>query len=110
MFCAFSGDALILRVYGNAVAFHPRDKEWKELVAKFPEYPGARNIFKLHVDLVTTSCGTGVPEMTVVRSRAEAQLLPWYADLGTDGVKNFWRKKNVESLDGRPTGIFKPAP
>ncbi|WP_259988479.1 hypothetical protein [Sulfitobacter sp. S190] len=106
MFCAFLGDPLILRTYGNATVVHPRDEEWKELASLFPDHAGARNIFTLEIDLVTTSCGTGVPEMAVVRSRGETDLEPWYADMGERAVEAFWEKKNTVSLDGQPTGIF----
>ncbi len=106
MFCAFNGDALILRVYGDADVIHRRDKEWDTLHAQFPDYAGARNIFRLKIDLVTTSCGTGIPEMEVIRSRGETELVPYYADLGEAGVEKFWRRKNTESLDGEPTGLF----
>jgi hypothetical protein len=106
MFCAFEGDALILRTYGEASVIHPRDAEWETLCKLFPDYAGARNIFVLDIDLVTTSCGTGVPEMSVVRSRGETELEPWYADLGPEKVKDFWRKKNLVSLDNQPTGLF----
>ncbi len=106
MFCAFEGDAFTLRVYGAAQVIYPRDKEWSQLYRLFPDYAGARNIFKLSIDLVTTSCGTGVPEMSFVRPRADTELLPWYADMGEDGVDAFWRKKNMVSIDGGPTGIF----
>lgn len=105
MFCGFEGDPLLLRVYGTARVFHPRDREWAALYAKFPDYAGARNIFDLTVDLVTTSCGTCVPEMSVIRPRAETELVPWYADMGPDGVRDFWERKNTTSLDGDPTGI-----
>ena len=108
MFCAFSGKPLTLRIYGNAIAYHSRDAEWQELTQAFPDYPGTRNIFKLNIELVTTSCGTGVPEMEVVRPRADTELLPWYDSLGADGMEKFWRKKNLQSLDGKPTGIFEP--
>jgi len=106
MFCAFDGDALILRVYGAAQVIYPQHNEWDQLYSLFPDYAGARNIFKLDIDLVTTSCGTGVPEMAFVRPRADTELVPWYADMGEDGVDAFWRKKNVVSIDGAPTGIF----
>ena len=108
MFCAFAGKPLILRVYGNATVYHPRDAEWQELTQSFPDYPGTRNIFKLDIELVTTSCGTGVPEMQVVRTRADTDLLPWYGTLGSEGMEKFWRKKNLQSLNGKPTGIFDP--
>ena len=44
--------------------------------------------------------------MEVVRSRGETELVPYYANLGEDGVEKFWRRKNAESLDGKPTGLF----
>jgi hypothetical protein len=106
MFCAFKGDHLILRTYGNASVIHPRDAEWENLYALFPDYAGARNIFVLDIDLVTTSCGSGVPEMSVVRSRGETDLEPWYAEMGHEKVEAFWKKKNLVSIDGQPTGIF----
>ncbi|MCU0912376.1 MAG: pyridoxamine 5'-phosphate oxidase family protein [Rhodobacteraceae bacterium] len=106
MFCAFEGEAMILRVYGQAATFHPRDAAWSDLAPLFPEIAGSRQIFDLRVDLVQTSCGTGVPRMAFVADRAEEELVPYYERLGPDGVKDYWQRKNVSSLDGRPTGIF----
>ncbi|MFT5797223.1 MAG: hypothetical protein ACI84R_001280 [Candidatus Azotimanducaceae bacterium] len=106
MFCAFKGDHMILRTYGTAEVIHPRDPQWDELYALFPDFAGARNIFVLDVDLVTTSCGSGVPEMVVVRSRGETDLEPWYAEMGPEKVEAFWKKKNLTSIDDYPTGIF----
>jgi len=106
MFCAFEGDPLILRVYGAARMIYPRHDEWEALSGLFPDYAGARNIFVLDIDLVTTSCGTGVPEMRFVKPRADTELVPWYAEMGPSGVDAFWKKKNVVSIDGQPTGIF----
>ncbi|MGB7240928.1 MAG: pyridoxamine 5'-phosphate oxidase family protein [Sulfitobacter sp.] len=106
MFCAFEGDHLTLRVYGSARVIHPRDAQWDALYGHFPDFAGARNIFELDIELVTTSCGSGVPEMSVVRTRAETDLVPWYDDMGPEGVTDFWQKKNVTSIDGFPTRIF----
>ncbi|MCF2870153.1 pyridoxamine 5'-phosphate oxidase family protein [Octadecabacter sp. G9-8] len=106
MFCAFKGDALILRTYGQARVIHPRDAQWDEYYGLFDDFTGARNIFVLDIDLVTTSCGSGVPEMSVVRSRGETEMEPFFADMGPEKVKAFWKKKNSTSLDGQPTGIF----
>jgi len=44
--------------------------------------------------------------MGLVRTRAETDLLPSYENMGKDGVEKYWRKKNVLSIDGRPTGLF----
>ena len=106
MFCAFKGDHLILRTYGNAKVIHPYDPEWNTHYALFPDFAGARNIFVLSIDLVTTSCGSGVPEMSVVRSRGETDMEPFFAEMGPEKVKEFWKKKNLTSLDDYPTEIF----
>ena len=105
MFCAFEGSARILRVYGTARVVHPSDIEWPELADDFPEMPGTRQIFDLEIDLVQTSCGTGVPIMTPVKQRGPDELLPFYAEMGPDGVRDYWRRKNRLSLDGVETGI-----
>jgi hypothetical protein len=109
MFCAFEGDALILRLYGQARVFHPRDPDWPDMVAAFPELAGSRQIFDLTIDLVQTSCGTGVPVLDYRHSRAETELVPFYAEMGPDGVKDYWRRKNTQTIDGKPTGIFDDA-
>ena len=106
MFCAFQGDPMILRVYGTAKTLHPRDSEWDELVDMFPAMAGSRQIFDLSVDLVQTSCGTGVPLMDFVGQRGEDQMLPFYAEMGEDGVKDYWQRKNSLSIDGKPTGVL----
>ncbi len=106
MFCAFQGRALILRVYGQAKAIHPKDTAWADLIGLFPEMAGSRQIFDLQIDLVMTSCGTGVPLMDFVDQRGPAELLPFFQDMGPDGVEDFWRKKNSVSIDGKPSGIL----
>lgn len=104
MFCAFDGDALILRLYGQAEVYLPRDAEWQDLVAAFPEIAGSRQIFDLTIDLVQTSCGTGVPIMEYKRPRADTELVPFCAEMGEKGVAEYWRRKNATSIDGKPTG------
>ena len=106
MFCAFKGDAMILRVYGTARVLHPRDAGWAEHLGRFPGMAGSRQIFDLGIDLVQTSCGTGVPVMRFERSRGEEELLPFYEEMGPEGVEAYWRRKNKETIDGAPTGIF----
>jgi len=106
MFCAFEGAHLILRVYGSASVVHQQDKEWQSLYAMFPDYAGARNIFTVDIELVTTACGSGIPEMSVTRSRAETDLLPFFEEKGQTEIEVFWRKKNLTSIDGAPTGLL----
>lgn len=105
MFCAFDGAAMILRVYGRAKTLHPRDAGWAEASAGFPPLAGSRQIFDLSIDRVQTSCGTGVPEMSLVRSRGEEELVPFYDEMGPTGVEAYWQRKNRRSIDDQPTGI-----
>lgn len=69
MFCNFEQPALILRLYGRARAVLPADAEWDELAANFQLLPGTRQIFFMDVVNVQTSCGYGVPLMTLDRER-----------------------------------------
>lgn len=106
MFCAFEGDALILRVYGTAKTLHPRDAGWDEAISDFPPMAGSRQIFDMTIDLVQTSCGTGVPIMPFAHDRGPDELLPFYDDMGEDGVRDYWQRKNAQSIDGVATGII----
>jgi len=105
MFCAFEGDAMILRVYGTAKVLHPDDEGWDQLIAQFSAMAGSRQIFELEIDLVQTSCGTGVPFMQFVADRGPTEMLPFYEGMGEDGVKAYWARKNRHSIDGKETGI-----
>lgn len=104
MFCAFEGDPLILRLYGHARVFHPRDAEWDSLVTLFPAIPGARQIIDVSVDLVQTSCGFGVPLFEFKSDRD--QLEEWAKKKGSEGIQKYWEEKNRMSIEGKPTGIM----
>jgi len=106
MFCAFEGDAYILRVYGQAKIVHPKDALWESALADFPVIAGSRQIFDMTIDMVQVSCGTGVPFMEFVKDRAEDELVPYYENMGPDGVEKYWRRKNALSIDNKPTGIL----
>lgn len=105
MFCAFEGDARILRVYGNADVIHPTDTRWDEVAGQFPKMAGSRQVFELDIDLVQISCGTGVPLMEYKSQRGPDEMLPYFEEMGVNGVRDFWTRKNATSLDGKPTGI-----
>ena len=94
---------MILRLYGDARVIHKNDGEWQTLYALFQPIVGARQIFDLTVDLVSTSCGMGVPFFDYVGDRE--QLNQWAAKKGEDGLQEYWRTSNQLSLDGKPTGI-----
>lgn len=104
MFCAFEGNPMILRLYGQARVIHMNDPEWGDLYALFVPIPGTRQIFDLTVDLVQTSCGMGVPLYDYAGDRDD--LRNWAVKKGPEGLEKYWREKNEISLDGKPTHIL----
>lgn len=104
MFCAFEGNPMILRLYGNAQVFHERDPEFNKYIELFPELPGARQIFRLSIDLVQTSCGMSVPYFDFKEDRN--QLNDWASTRGEEGIKGYWDEKNRTSIDGKETNIL----
>jgi len=104
MFCAFEGKPMILRLYGEARAFHERDSFWKEHIGKFPEIAGSRQLIEMRIKLVQTSCGMGIP---LLDYKAERNMLNiWAENKGAKGLMEYMGKKNTNSLDGLPTGIL----
>ncbi|WPP50360.1 pyridoxamine 5'-phosphate oxidase family protein [Catalinimonas niigatensis] len=104
MFCAFEGKPLILRLYGTAKTYHPRDEEWGLYIHLFPDLAGSRQLIDIHVELVQTSCGMAVPFMEYQGEREELKF--WAEKKGEARLKEYWKEKNTSSLDGQPTGIL----
>ena len=102
MFCSFTEESKVLRVYGHAQAYRPYTPEWDAHIGRFPSLPGARQIIVMDVDLVQTSCGFGVPQFDYLGDRE--LLRNWAKKKGDDGIKAFWKERNRISLDGKPTG------
>ncbi|SMF65861.1 Pyridoxamine 5'-phosphate oxidase [Alteromonadaceae bacterium Bs31] len=103
MFCAFEGAPLILRAYGEAKVLHRKDQEWQAYAALFPESVAARQIFILHVTRVQSSCGMSVPYYKYESDRQD--LAKWSERQGTEGIENYWLRKNQKSIDGFNTEI-----
>jgi len=104
MFCAFDGNPKILRLYGKAVAAHPRDAQWDELSQLFEPHQSARQYVDFQIDLAQTSCGYGVPFYDFTSERDNMDR--WLASRGEEGIEEYWAEKNLVSLDGLPTHIF----
>jgi hypothetical protein len=104
MFAAFTGKPMILRLYGTAIAVHHNEPEWQRLYPLFDPLPGARQIFILDIDLVQTSCGMAVPLYEYAGDRE--QLNNWAEKKGQAGIEEYWREKNVLSIDGDASGII----
>lgn len=100
MMCNFEQPALILRIYGRGRPVLPQDDDWAELAAHFTLLPGTRQIFDIVVESVQTSCGWGVPVMTLDKERET--LVKYHAQ--SDPAK--WEAKmagRTRSIDGLPT-------
>lgn len=103
MFCAFEDKPLILRLYGTAKTLYAGDNKWDEYLQMFSDAKGARQIFEVEVERVQTSCGFGVPLYEYQEQRT--LLTDWTEKKGEEGVKEYWEKKNMQTIDGKPTGM-----
>jgi hypothetical protein len=103
MFCAFSGPPMILRLYGRGQAFHVGEAGFDERAVHFAEIAGKRQIVEVAVEEIVTSCGFGVPLMEFSSQRDT--LVRWAEKKGDEGIRAYWREKNMLSFDRLPTGV-----
>jgi hypothetical protein len=101
MFCSFTDKPLILRLYGKGEVVSPGSSQWDNLIDRFTDLPGKRQLILLHLESVQTSCGYGVPIYELQSERST--LLDWATSKGTAGVSVYQRQKNLTSIDGLPT-------
>ena len=97
---------LILRLYGTCHPVLPQHPEWEELAAHFTILPGTRQIFDITVNTVQTSCGWGVPVMsleverlTLVKYHAQSDETAWM-------TKTSGRNRSIDGLPTTPTDRF----
>ena len=101
MFCNFQQPALILRVYGQGAPVVPWDRGWDELATHFTLLPGTRQIFDIAVESVQTSCGWGVPLMTLERERPSLLKHHANADPAEWAGKHRTRRTSIDVLPAR---------
>ncbi|KPP94133.1 MAG: pyridoxamine 5'-phosphate oxidase family protein [Erythrobacter sp.] len=106
MFCNFERPALILRIYGRGVPVLPQDDGWEELAAHFTLMPGTRQIFDIAVEGVQTSCGWGVPFMTLEGERDTLRKAHRQSDPEKWTAKAARRTTSIDGLPTRPTDRF----
>ena len=113
MMCNFRQPALILRIYGRGTAVLPADAGWNELAAHFTLLPGTRQIFDIAVESVQTSCGWGVPAMSLEHERET--LVKWHGQKDPEEWVALYqsRTSSIDGLPVRPTDRYisgKPTP
>ena len=98
MWCALAGPPRILRIYGQGEVVLPGTERWQELMPRFTELPGARQLIVVQAERVVTSCGFGVPLFSYEGERNT--LLHWAEKKGGEGIREYQREKNQRSIDG----------
>lgn len=106
MFCAFDNPALIFRIYGRGQAVLPQDAGWDALAAYFDLLPGTRQIFDITVESAQTSCGWGVPRMTLEAERATLVKYHRQSDPAAWMTKVAGRTRSIDGLPTRATDRF----
>lgn len=106
MMTNFQQPALILRLYGQGKPVLPADPEWAELAAHFTLMPGTRQIFDIAVDSVQTSCGYGVPIMTMEKERPTLVKYHAQSDPAQWEAKMAGRTHSIDGLPVRPTDRY----
>ena len=107
MLCAVDGAPLILRLYGRGQTYAVGSDAYEKLLTDAYDgiAPlGARQIVRLDVDLVQTSCGFGVPFFEYAGERET--MARWAEAKGEDGLVAYRLEKNTHSIDGLPTGLL----
>lgn len=102
MFCAFDTPPLILRLYGRGTAILPQDEGFGAIATHFPRLPGVRQVFRIAIDSIQTSCGWGVPQMALAKERAT--LVKYHAQ--QDPAKRLAKiADRTASIDGLPQRV-----
>lgn len=106
MFCNFERPALILRIYGRGKPVLPQDAGWDELAGHFTLLPGTRQIFDIAVESVQTSCGWGVPFMSLEGERDTLKKAHRQSDPAEWEAKMATRVRSIDGLPTRPTDRY----
>ncbi|HHL45082.1 MAG TPA: pyridoxamine 5'-phosphate oxidase family protein [Gammaproteobacteria bacterium] len=105
MFCSFSEKPLILKLYGQGKVIRQQDEAWQTCHPHFPDLPGERQIILMEIASAQTSCGYGVPVVDGNLQERET-LKNWAEKKGEEGIRNYWLRNNLTSIDGLPTHLL----
>ncbi|MBV9331717.1 MAG: pyridoxamine 5'-phosphate oxidase family protein [Alphaproteobacteria bacterium] len=109
MMCAFEGPPMILRLYGKGEVLSRESAEYREILKTHfnnAERLGARQMIRLRIESVATSCGYAVPHLEF---RAERKVLDeWFERKGPEAIRKYWENNNLVSIDGLASGLEVP--
>jgi hypothetical protein len=107
MFCSFTKQAKILRIYGRGHVVLPDDPSWQALATRFAQNGthGAdrrdrRAIIVVEADRISDSCGYAVPRMELTEERD--LLAQTAAQQSLAELAEYREEKNAVSIDGLP--------
>lgn len=100
MFCAFAGPPRIVRLHGRGRVVAAGSAGFGALAPHFEGSGGVgvRSIIEVDVLRVSDSCGYGVPLMEFSSHRPTMDQ--WSRRKGASGIREYWRAKNLRSIDG----------
>ena len=104
MFCAYEGDANILRLYCEARCIQEKDDNWEEYIKHFSIKRASRQVFEVKILSINNSCGMGIPLYDFVSQREE--LSNFYDNATKEEHLAYMKKKNQTSFDGKDTKLF----
>jgi hypothetical protein len=100
MFCSFTRNSRILRLFGTGRTVRPHDIEFPSLAAHFGEqHAGTRAVIVIDVERIADSCGYAVPYYELVDERP---VLDAYLSKATDEKLASLVDRNRYSVDGLP--------
>jgi hypothetical protein len=100
MFCSFTRNSRILRLFGTGRAVRPDEVEFTGLRMHFGgEHPGVRAIIVIDVERIADSCGYAVPYYQLVDERP---VLDKALAKATDEKFASLVDRNLHSIDGLP--------
>lgn len=101
MFCSFTRQSRILRLYGTGRVVRPDDAEFTRIAACFGrEHPGVRAAVVIDVERIADACGFAVPYYDLVGERPV--LDDYHATVAEEKFARRIAGDNGRSIDGLP--------
>lgn len=100
VFFATVGPPRIVRLHGRGSVVERDAPTFSEFAQYFPaaDGVGVRSIIVVDLERVSDSCGYGVPLLSFEEHRPTMDQ--WSRRKGPDGIRDYWKEKNLTSIDG----------
>jgi hypothetical protein len=100
MFCSFTRDSRILRLFGAGRVVRPDDTEFTDLLTHFgDQHAGVRAVIVIAVERIADACGFAVPYYELVDERP---VLDAHHHKASDDAYVRLGQRNRRSIDGLP--------